>query len=385
MPGRNDPCPCGSGKKYKHCHQREDEAAPRAVRLVHGPAGAGGRSSTSALALPLGAVVPTDLWEVDLMPFAAELADDPTVRMTVLMVGAGEHVLSAEVLSHAPGEASAVAGLMADALAAACVAAGVRPATVLVRLDVLQDELAERLGEPEHAAHGTLVRVSPTLARLDHALADLERRAGVPPAEPGALLLSHPQTWAAWGFAPDETARFFAACDAYYRAAPWEVLWADDAFMLRLRDGGAWEGAVLGSDGEQLGFSLCADPKDLDRMLEGPETEENAALGWRQIRGVVLSLTFESREFIMKPMRDEIKKARWPVASPDAYPLITAVNTPGGGISSRQLQALTTALLAMPGFVEQHAAAIRGEVDARFPLRYTDRSTGASIELPDVQ
>jgi uncharacterized protein YecA (UPF0149 family) len=21
-PGRNDPCPCGSGKKYKHCHGR---------------------------------------------------------------------------------------------------------------------------------------------------------------------------------------------------------------------------------------------------------------------------------------------------------------------------------------------------------------------------
>jgi preprotein translocase subunit SecA len=21
--GRNDPCPCGSGKKYKHCHGRE--------------------------------------------------------------------------------------------------------------------------------------------------------------------------------------------------------------------------------------------------------------------------------------------------------------------------------------------------------------------------
>ncbi len=25
-PGRNDPCPCGSGKKYKHCCQRQDEA-----------------------------------------------------------------------------------------------------------------------------------------------------------------------------------------------------------------------------------------------------------------------------------------------------------------------------------------------------------------------
>src|SRR6516162_1066287 len=25
--GRNDPCPCGSGKKYKHCCLKKDEAA----------------------------------------------------------------------------------------------------------------------------------------------------------------------------------------------------------------------------------------------------------------------------------------------------------------------------------------------------------------------
>lgn len=25
-PGRNEPCHCGSGKKYKHCHMREDQA-----------------------------------------------------------------------------------------------------------------------------------------------------------------------------------------------------------------------------------------------------------------------------------------------------------------------------------------------------------------------
>ncbi len=24
LPGRNDPCWCGSGKKYKHCHWAED-------------------------------------------------------------------------------------------------------------------------------------------------------------------------------------------------------------------------------------------------------------------------------------------------------------------------------------------------------------------------
>lgn len=29
LPGRNDPCWCGSGKKYKHCHEREDKQAQR--------------------------------------------------------------------------------------------------------------------------------------------------------------------------------------------------------------------------------------------------------------------------------------------------------------------------------------------------------------------
>jgi hypothetical protein len=31
-PGRNDPCYCGSGKKYKQCHLREDQAADRELR-----------------------------------------------------------------------------------------------------------------------------------------------------------------------------------------------------------------------------------------------------------------------------------------------------------------------------------------------------------------
>jgi hypothetical protein len=31
-PGRNDPCHCGSGRKYKHCCLEKDEAAARAAR-----------------------------------------------------------------------------------------------------------------------------------------------------------------------------------------------------------------------------------------------------------------------------------------------------------------------------------------------------------------
>lgn len=30
-PGRNEPCHCGSGKKYKHCHLAADEEADRAL------------------------------------------------------------------------------------------------------------------------------------------------------------------------------------------------------------------------------------------------------------------------------------------------------------------------------------------------------------------
>ena len=31
-PGRNDPCHCGSGKKYKQCHRVQDEEKARAAR-----------------------------------------------------------------------------------------------------------------------------------------------------------------------------------------------------------------------------------------------------------------------------------------------------------------------------------------------------------------
>ena len=35
--GRNDPCPCGSGKKYKRCCLEKDETAARALAAVTPP------------------------------------------------------------------------------------------------------------------------------------------------------------------------------------------------------------------------------------------------------------------------------------------------------------------------------------------------------------
>lgn len=41
--GRNDPCRCGSGKKYKKCHLEEDEARERKqlAKAAFKPSGAG--------------------------------------------------------------------------------------------------------------------------------------------------------------------------------------------------------------------------------------------------------------------------------------------------------------------------------------------------------
>jgi methionyl aminopeptidase len=36
--GRNDPCHCGSGQKYKKCHLPADEAAERAAKAATAPA-----------------------------------------------------------------------------------------------------------------------------------------------------------------------------------------------------------------------------------------------------------------------------------------------------------------------------------------------------------
>jgi tetratricopeptide (TPR) repeat protein len=43
--GRNDPCHCNSGKKYKQCCLASDEAAPRAARPVQQTAAAARRPS----------------------------------------------------------------------------------------------------------------------------------------------------------------------------------------------------------------------------------------------------------------------------------------------------------------------------------------------------
>ena len=49
VPGRNEPCHCGSGRKYKQCCLEKDEAARREQRAAgEEPAPSGGTASADA-------------------------------------------------------------------------------------------------------------------------------------------------------------------------------------------------------------------------------------------------------------------------------------------------------------------------------------------------
>jgi len=54
-PGRNDPCHCGSGKKYKQCHLAADEAKARQARekaAANAPAPAAAETAKAASGPP---------------------------------------------------------------------------------------------------------------------------------------------------------------------------------------------------------------------------------------------------------------------------------------------------------------------------------------------
>ena len=48
MPGRNEPCHCGSGRKYKQCCLEKDEAARRKALAREQPEAPGGSAAADA-------------------------------------------------------------------------------------------------------------------------------------------------------------------------------------------------------------------------------------------------------------------------------------------------------------------------------------------------
>ena len=384
--GRNDPCPCGSGRKYKKCHEASDVAASpsphlRLVSNASAPARNGRSSPPPAGALAAG-------WEAAIAPMPGSFADDPAARPVMVMVVAGGFVLSCQLENRPSEEPEALAALLARDIVAAIEQTGVTPPRVCIRQALLVEPLLRALGPTRIA-----VQLQPDLPGLDDALRSVLGHVftGITPS---ASLRSQPETWAGWGMPTDEVARIFRAAAAFHRSAPWTTSTLERPILIS-RDGGPeWAAVVLGAAGNQTGLAFYQDPADLQRVHSSDEGSHNALC---TTQGAVVALLFNERLELPKPMREEIKRARWDVAGPEAYPTLLVLNTPGGGIRHTDFALLRDALVSVPRFVTTFAPVFsegrvgEPDADAQYDdaIAWTDAETGLTcrldaIEYPDL-
>ena len=351
--GRNDPCPCGSGRKYKHCCLPLEQADRGGVH--RGP--------------EVRRAAKGDVWQIDMVPLTAWITAEPDARPTAVLVVADGFVIHAETLARPSAEPEDVARTLADELRQAAVRLAKFPQVVLVRHEQLAPMIAAHLRASGREA---TVRVG-DLSQLDQAARELNRAMSgggdVPPAVPVASTV----TWAAWGLPRQWCRELFEAAAALYGAAVWEHLWDSDLLEVSLPSGRGWWVLVLGKAGQEFGLSLFRDPEDPVRLHRCDGTDITGVL-----RGTALSLLFVPPKELPPPMRREVARAGWPVAGPKAFPLLLAFNTLGGGISRRDADDLVAAVRAVAAFGERHGEQLR---DTYEETLFEHEATGATIRL----
>lgn len=385
--GRNDPCHCGSGRKYKKCHEAADREAERApaLKLVRGAAAVnrGGAPGARRVAADAGGRGPGRMqvprealagaWEVAVSPVPARFQDDPAARTVVVLLVVDGMVLACPMENRPLEEPDVLAGLLAREVVQAVADTGVRPPRVSIRQPSLEGPLRALL-----VPHGIAVACVERLPGLDVALHDLMTHvfgANVPLSQ----LRSQPETWAGWGLPGALVAQLFEAAAAFRRAAPWEVVPPDLPMLVSRPGEPEWAALVLGWMGEQLGLALYRDPEDCARMMAVAPGDPAAAFGSARER--VLSLLYNVREELPKRMREEIRGAGWAVAGADAYPTLLVLGTPGGGVREGDAGFLRDVLAAVPRFVAATPAPFANWDAAHEGVTWQDVATGVVFRL----
>lgn len=387
-PARNDPCPCGSGRKYKNCCGKSL-----------------GESTGSAPSPELPPEVlerarKADRWEADLVAVPAAISGKERFRTVASLVVAGDMAVQTDVRLVTSAEPTEVAGELETALAEAATTVGIWPATVVVR----REEVADAL-RPLLRPRGCAVLVAPVLSNLDPLAADLHFHFSGSDTWPA---VRPPETWAAWGLPAYTVASLFRAYAVFYRAAPWR--WLDDhpPVLAEWDDGtGPWSVSVLGSAMGEYGLAVYSEGEDLEDFLdaqgplgddayddedydveddedwefeddedwdedffEGGEQEdlfddagEDSGSGrrWRRnpfrnLRGWVVHLGYLHREQLSRTMVKEISRAQWKVQAVDAYPYISPVLTPGGGLQRDLVDRLIQILQGVAALADEHGS-----------------------------
>lgn len=369
---RNAPCPCGSGRKYKRCCLPRDAERERKLSLVPPDLRAlsGGRDAVSRDAGDAdepGARAPaTGTWQVDLTPIPTTLDADPKARAALgLVVRVDDLVVLAEAIQPAPNELDEITDVIESLLERGAEVAGAWPSMVRVRHTQIRALLAPRL-----AARGITVRTARKLPALDRARRSFAK--DVFGIDDTAALSTFVGTWSQWGAPAELVAEVFAASREYRNAQPWRALSDAEWFRVVVPGGGVWNVVVLGQAGEAFGIALHEQYNDILRM----QNSESGAAGIAAIQGQTISLTFDARRDVPREFRDDVKRNRWGLPAPDVYPVLATVNTPGGGVTRRQLHDLVAILRAMAALSVGLRAVL---ADEKEPGIWTHSATGVHV------
>jgi len=365
-PARNDPCPCGSGRKYKRCCMPPNEGTRSGELFLRLEGGAHSRRS---LFDPARRSELSDVWELDAVPFPSRFMDDPAARPVAIVVGSGPFVVHARLLNRAPAEPDDLARVLAAEIAVAIDVAGQLP----VRIDVRHASMAAAL-RPLLLPRGINVRAVPTLTTLHEAAQGLVAHLAGGADAPMASL---PETWAGWDLPRDSVARLFRAAAAYYRARPWQLVADDRPIVASLAHGDVWYAVILGNAGQEFGVALYHDPEDVASVYY----ERDLRRAINALRGSMLSITFAAKDDLPPRVRREVRDAGWEIAGPAAYPLLMVLGTPGGGVRQSQIEQLIALLDCVPRFV---IAVHADEARAEWLEPWTDEASGAALSFAGV-
>ena len=406
-PSRNDPCPCGSGKKYKHCCSDADAARERSLRLVQGNGTRTGADDGSqrVTADVLRSIGRDDVWELDAVPVPMTINGEMPGRYCVVLLTANGFVLDAHIQAAPPSEPEELAALLVGRLRLVVeqhrVQSGVTlptPATLHIRHADVAQHVARLLGgdtrvacvsvltDLEAAAHGMRQHMNLGPGMDDDAPSASDRR-------PGITLLSYPSVWSAWQLPESSLIALFEAAAQFYEAQPWRRLDNEETLSIeRVRgtnderangdsasgdeaSGAAWTACVMGAGGQQCGLCLYTRDADFARQL----TSDNPHDMLRGLEGAVITLYLDPRTELPREMQQEFKRNRWPVAGPNAYPALSTANTPAGGISRARVTLLTDALSAIARLVADARALPPEKTPLAEPCTWLDSATGLTL------
>jgi hypothetical protein len=338
---RNDPCPCGSGKKYKTCCKVQDEVRARARALI------GEDAFDEAEATWMAAAREAEVWGADLAPTPGYFGKSPDAVPSLVVVTAAGFVVYSEMLPHRPAGPGERARAVAAAVNAATRVVGVLPR----RLEVPHEELVEALGH-ELAGRGIKVEYGDAedlFEAMNEALASVD-----PGVSQGKMAVA--LTWRETEASGHELVDFHEAAAAFYAAAPWASEETEGPFLLDLPrespedlpgldlpERHQWAASVMGSMGESFGLALYSQPSDLADILMADNSLE-AAL---EATGFSVTVDFDRKSELTRPMQREITAARWPIAGSRAYPRLFGFGLPGRRVLARDVRLATLALRAI--------------------------------------